>query len=82
MGIENRPTGNNIDSDIYNNIVIESCKKSEFEKDSCFCDIAGFEEKLKKAKPLLILGNSSGETVFDRILAEHLSLYNIKYYTP
>jgi uncharacterized protein with ATP-grasp and redox domains len=70
-------TGNIIDSAIYNNIDVEHCIENELEKGFSICDIDSFEDKLKKTKTLLIIGDNAGETVFDKVLAEHLLGFNI-----
>ena len=72
-------TGNIIDSAIYSNINIESCIEEELVKKFSLCDINTFEEELKTAKNILIIGDNAGETVFDRVLLEHLSAYKITY---
>jgi len=70
-------TGNIIDSAIYSNIDVEHCIENELEKGFSICDIDSFEDKLKKAKTLLIIGDNAGETVFDKVLAERLLGFNI-----
>ncbi|HZJ78518.1 MAG TPA: ARMT1-like domain-containing protein [Clostridia bacterium] len=73
-------TGNIIDSAIYSNIDVEECVETELEKEFGLCDLEAFETKLKTAKTLLIIGDNSGETVFDKVLIEHLSpMLNMKY---
>ncbi len=42
-------------------------------------DIEQFEDRLKHAKTLLIIGDNAGETVFDRVLAEDFSHLDITY---
>ncbi len=71
--------GNIIDSAIYSNIDIEHCIENELEKGFSICDINSFEDKIKKAKTLLIIGDNAGETVFDKVLAEYLAPLNIIY---
>lgn len=51
----------------------------EFEKDFSFCCLDIFEEKLKSARCILIIGDNAGETVFDKILIEYLADYEIIY---
>ncbi|EQB22699.1 hypothetical protein UNSWDHB_3013 [Dehalobacter sp. UNSWDHB] len=72
-------TGNIIDSAINNNLNIENCIEKELEKEFSIYDIEAFENKLQTAKSLLIIGDNAGETVFDRVLAKHLSHLNITY---
>ncbi|MDD2370382.1 MAG: ARMT1-like domain-containing protein [Firmicutes bacterium] len=72
-------TGNIIDSAIYSNINSKKDIETEVGKDFSICDINVFQEKLKTAKNILILGDNAGETVFDRVLIKHLSVYEITY---
>ena len=72
-------TGNIIDSAIYNNLNIEDCIDIELEKEFKICDIEIFEDKLRTAGSLLIIGDNAGETVFDKVLAEHLPQLEITY---
>lgn len=72
-------TGNIIDSAVNNNEnMLESIEK-ELNRDFAVCDIDLFEGKLKTAKNILIIGDNAGETVFDRVLAEQLSSFNITF---
>lgn len=71
-------TGNNIDSAIYNNIDVKDCIKNEIEKNFSICDVDSFENKLKKAETVLLIGDNSGETVFDKVLAEYLLQFSVK----
>lgn len=72
-------TGNIIDSAIGNNSNMEACIEDELEKRFSICDLELFKDKLKTAKRLLIIGDNAGETVFDRILTEHLNHLDITY---
>jgi damage-control phosphatase, subfamily I len=67
-------TGNIIDSAIYSDMDIEACVEKELNRPFALNDSEIFKDKLRNAKTLLIIGDNSGETVFDRILAESLSL--------
>lgn len=71
--------GNIIDSGVYSSINIEECINNELEKEFGACDLARFEEKLKTAKTLLIVGDNAGETVFDRVMAEYFTGLDITY---
>ena len=71
-------TGNIIDSAIYNTIDVKGCVKNEIEKNFSICDIGSFENKLKKAGTVLIIGDNAGETVFDKVLAEYLLRFGVK----
>lgn len=72
-------TGNIIDSAISNNIDIKGSVEKEIEKAFGICDIKDFEQKLKETKMILIIGDNSGETVFDKVLIEHLAHFNVTY---
>lgn len=72
-------TGNNIDSAIYQDLDINLCVEQELKKDFGKCDLPLFEEKLKTAGTVLIVGDNAGETVFDRVLAEALLPLEIIY---
>ncbi len=72
-------TGNNIDSAIYKALDINLCVEQELKKNFGKCDLPFFEEKLKTAGTVLIIGDNAGETVFDRVLAEALLPLNIIY---
>nr|WP_319487909.1 ARMT1-like domain-containing protein [uncultured Caproiciproducens sp.] len=72
-------TGNIIDSAINNNVNMEDCIEKELEAEFSICDLESFEDKLKTAKKLLIIGDNAGETVFDRVLMGRLSQFDITY---
>ncbi len=73
-------TGNIIDSAVYHSDRdIEECLEKELQKEFNICDIGILEEKLKTAKNLLVIADNAGETVFDRILAEHFKHLDITY---
>lgn len=72
-------TGNIIDSAIYSNIDIEGSIQTELSREFSICDLDIFEEELKSAKSILIIGDNAGETVFDRVLIRRLSEYKITY---
>lgn len=72
-------TGNIIDSAIYADINFEDCLEEELTKEFGVCDIGIFEDRLKTAKSLLIIGDNAGETVFDKVLMEQLADLDIVY---
>lgn len=72
-------TGNIIDSAIYNSLNFTDCLENEIAKKFSTCDLDIFEEELKSAKSILIIGDNAGETVFDRVLIEYLPGYEITY---
>ncbi len=66
-------TGNVMDSAIYSGRYLESFLKEELDMPFAICDDVPFKEELEKAKRIMIIGDNAGETVFDKILARHLS---------
>jgi len=72
-------TGNNIDAAIYGDINIVECINTELEREFSICDIDIFRKKLVNAKTILIIGDNTGETIFDKILIEHMSEIKIIY---
>jgi len=71
--------GNIIDSAVNLGIKIEECIESELKKDFSHCDIEIFKNKLEKANKILIIGDNSGESVFDCLLAKYLSSKEVIY---
>jgi uncharacterized protein with ATP-grasp and redox domains len=72
-------TGNNIDAAVYKDINLTKCMETELYKKFSVCDIEIFESKLKKASNILIIGDNTGETIFDKILIETLSGIPVTY---
>ncbi len=66
-------TGNVMDSALYSDLDIEACVTGEFDRPFAVCDLEPFEVDLHHARSVLIIGDNSGETVFDKVLAEELS---------
>ena len=62
-----------MDSAIYSGRYLESFLKEELDMPFAICDDVPFKEELEKAKRIMIIGDNAGETVFDKILARHLS---------
>ncbi len=52
---------------------------AEFEKPFAVCDEAAIRERLRDAKTLLVIGDNTGETVFDCLLLEQLPNVTIHY---
>ena len=71
--------GNNLDSAIYKETDIKKAIKEELDKSFEISDIDIFTEKLKSAKNILVIGDNTGETVFDKIMIEYLPQINITY---
>ena len=73
-------TGNVMDSAMYSNLDIEACLTAELEKPFAVCNIDSFKKDIEAAKQILIIGDNAGEAVFDKILAQQLSVdYEIIY---
>ena len=72
-------TGNNIDAAINQNIDIKICVERELEKEFSICDLNIFDDKLKTASNILIIGDNTGETVFDKILIENMPEIPVVY---
>ena len=72
-------TGNNIDAAVYADVDVKKCIENELEKPFAISDVKIFSEKLSSASTLLIIGDNTGETVFDRVMIEALP-ENLKVY--
>lgn len=72
-------TGNNIDSAIGPGIDLEQCLEEELYKEFAICDLEILKDKLKAAKSILFIGDNTGETIFDKVLIEHLEGVQIIY---
>ncbi|RKD20894.1 hypothetical protein SAMN02745883_01628 [Caminicella sporogenes DSM 14501] len=71
--------GNIMDAAIYGEKSLEENFLKEFYKEFKICEIEKLREKLNKASKILIIGDNAGETVFDRILVEELSQFEVIY---
>lgn len=71
-GLKTAATGNNIDAAVYKNIDVEEIVKKELEIDFTHNDIDILREKLKSAKKILVIGDNTGETVFDKVMMENI----------
>ena len=72
-------TGNNIDAAVYYDIDIEKCVESELEKEFYICDLDIFNNKLKEASNILIIGDNTGETIFDKVMIENMPKIPVVY---
>ncbi len=72
-------TGNNIDAAIVQNVDVKLCVQNELSKVFAISDLDLFCEQMENAKTVLIIGDNSGETVFDKVLIEHLKNKKIYY---
>ncbi|MFO7887321.1 MAG: ARMT1-like domain-containing protein [Eubacteriales bacterium] len=66
-------TGNVMDTAIFKDLNIKECIKEELNKEFKKYDIQSLKSKLKNKSTVLIIGDNSGEGVFDKILIEILS---------
>jgi len=71
--------GNNLDAAVYSNLELEKCISKELEKEFTICDLDVFTEKLELAKNILIIGDNTGETIFDRVMLESFPVAAITY---
>ena len=78
MSLKIAVAGNIIDMGILKEFDVEGSIQEAMEKDFALDDYTSFQEKLKVAREILILGDNSGEIAFDRLLAEQLSELGIK----
>jgi uncharacterized protein with ATP-grasp and redox domains len=72
-------TGNSLDSAVNTGYDIEESIENEMQEPFAACDAELFEQQLKTAERLLIIGDNAGETVFDRVLLEQLPNINLTY---
>ncbi len=71
--------GNTLDSAVNAGYDIEKNIEREIVKPFAVCDSDLFEQRLKTAKSILVIGDNAGETVFDRVLLEQLPGFDITY---
>lgn len=72
-------TGNIIDAAIYDTGKFRDSLMEELNAEFAVCMQNEFEQDLKTAKTILIIGDNAGETVFDRLLIEYLDSYEVVY---
>lgn len=72
-------TGNVLDSAIYKEHDIEANLDEEIKKPFAVCDTSIFNQQLKSAKSVLVIGDNTGETVFDCLLLGQLTDYDLTY---
>jgi len=78
MSLQIAVAGNIIDMGILKDFDVEESIREALAKKFARDDYAFFQEQLKKSRELLILGDNSGEIVFDKLLAEQLSKLGMK----
>ncbi|MFA9465722.1 MAG: DUF89 domain-containing protein [Velocimicrobium sp.] len=72
-------TGNNIDAAVYSDVDVKKCIEKELEKEFSICDIDIMEKKLQTASNILIIGDNTGETIFDKVMIESFPNITITY---
>lgn len=73
-------TGNVIDRAINHAVNgVETLIEKEIKRKFAIDDYEIFEKKIAEARNILIIGDNAGESVFDRILIEHLPEKNFAY---
>ncbi|SHI22415.1 damage-control phosphatase ARMT1 family protein [Desulfosporosinus lacus] len=73
MSLQIAVAGNIIDMGILKDFDVEGSIREAIEKSFARDDYVVFQQRLKEARKILILGDNSGEIAFDRLLAEQLS---------
>lgn len=71
-------TGNVLDSAIYADYENHHFDE-EFEAPFAICDLPAFKERLQTAKSLLVIGDNTGETVFDCLLLKQFPHLTMTY---
>ncbi len=73
--------GNVIDFGAQMEFDVNEILKEKFHENFAIDDFDKFENELKNAKEMVILGDNAGEHIFDKVLIEKIKeLYNIKIY--
>jgi len=72
-------TGNSLDAAISQSVDMRQVITKELQKPFDQCDLTSFENKLKTASSILIVGDNAGETVFDRILVKFMMPRHVYY---
>jgi len=78
MSLQIAVAGNIIDMGILKDFDVEESIREAMEKNFARNDYESFQQRLKEAREILILGDNSGEIAFDRLLAEQLSQFGIE----
>lgn len=71
--------GNNLDAAIYSEVRLEKLIEGELEKPFALNDYRTLKSRLALAKKVLVIGDNTGETVFDKLLMEELEGLEIHY---
>lgn len=78
MSLQIAVAGNIIDMGILKDFDVEESIQDALVKNFARDDYESFQQRLKEAREILILGDNSGEIAFDRLLAEQLSEFGIE----
>ncbi|MDP4161075.1 MAG: ARMT1-like domain-containing protein [Bacillota bacterium] len=78
MALKIAVAGNIIDMGILKDFDVEGSIQEAMVKNFARDDYESFQQRLKDAREILILGDNSGEIAFDRLLAEQLSDFGVK----
>ena len=78
MSLQIAVAGNIIDMGILKDFDVEESIREALENNFARDDYASFQQRLRGAREILILGDNSGEIAFDRLLAEQLSEFGIE----
>ncbi len=70
-------TGNSIDAGVSLEIDVNNSIKAAIEDGFTYSDFDLFKERLERSKEVLIIGDNSGEAVFDRLLMKRLAEYDV-----
>lgn len=73
-------TGNNLDAAIYGDTDLRACVEKELGLALARSDAAVIAERLANARRVLVIGDNTGESVFDRVMLESLSTNAELYY--
>ncbi|AFQ44059.1 damage-control phosphatase ARMT1 family protein [Desulfosporosinus meridiei] len=78
MSLQIAVAGNIIDMGILKDFDVEKSIQEALAKSFTRDDYVSFQQSLNEAQEILILGDNSGEIVFDKLLAEQLLEYGLK----
>jgi hypothetical protein len=78
-GLKAGALGNVLDSAICFGYDIEGNMEEELDKPFAVCDAYSLQQRLKTAKSLLVIGDNTGETVFDCLLLQQLPNLALTY---
>ncbi|SDG96880.1 damage-control phosphatase ARMT1 family protein [Desulfosporosinus hippei] len=78
MSLQIAVAGNIIDMGILKDFDVEKSIQEALAKSFTRDDYVSFQQSLNEAQEILILGDNSGEIVFDKLLAEQLLEYGVK----